>query len=192
MKITRLDKLTDEKHLNLYAASFKNRGHEGRWVYASRRDQPIKGERRADAVIIVPVLHEEGKPPRLVVIKEFRVPLSAWVYAFPAGLLEKGEKPETAARREMLEETGLKVTRVKRKSPLLFSTAGLTDESIVMVFVDAAVVKGGKQALDQSEALEVLLLDHKAVCRLATKPDLPMDAKVWTIMVLYQQLGRLE
>src|SRR5438128_1097670 len=131
MKITHVEKLTDEKWLNLFAARYEHNGHQGRWVYASRKSGPGEG-RRVDAVVMVPVLHEVGKPSRLVMIREFRIPINGYSLAFPAGLLEEGETVEECVRRELMEETGLEVTRFRRISPPLYSSTGLTDEAAVM------------------------------------------------------------
>src|SRR5262245_36100485 len=128
MKILKVEKLTDEKWVNLFAATFENRGHGGRWVFASRKDQPHAGPVEADAVLIVAVLRDPGQPPRLVLLREFRVPVGAYVYGFPAGLIDPGETLETTVRREVREETGFEVTLVKRVSPPLLSSSGLTDE----------------------------------------------------------------
>ena len=136
MKIHQLEKLTDEKWVNLFAVTYEHNGHTGRWVFASRRKKPYGRKTAGDAVIIVPILVEKGQPNRLVLIKEFRVPVGGYIHAFPAGLLEKGEKIEQAVRREMLEETGLEVLRFKRITPALYSTSGLSDESAPMAFVD--------------------------------------------------------
>src|SRR5262249_11432488 len=113
MEITNVEKLTDEKWLNLFAATYRHTAHQGRWVFASRSDKPDPKKRHCDAVLMVAVLRDPDQPPRLVMIKEFRVPVGDYVYGLPAGLLEPGEAIETTVRREMLEETGLAVTAVK-------------------------------------------------------------------------------
>jgi ADP-ribose pyrophosphatase len=190
MKILKVEKITNEKWLNLYAASYEHKGRKGRWIYASRRDSRQQGV-AVDAVIIVPILHAKGKPPRLVLVKEFRVPIGGYNYGLPAGLLEPGEGVEETVRREMREETGMEVVRVKRISPPLCSSTGMTDEATVMVFVDVRSTPETKQALEGSEDIEVLLLDYEQVSRLCDSPDLPLDAKAWNVLYLYQQLGRL-
>ena len=45
----------------------------------------------------------------MVIIREYRVPLDGYEYGFPAGLVDNGESLEQAARRELMEETGLRV-----------------------------------------------------------------------------------
>ena len=57
---------------------------------------------RPDAAIIFP-LTGEGE---VVLVRQYRPPLERMELGLPAGLVEEGEKPEAAARRELLEETG--------------------------------------------------------------------------------------
>ena len=191
MRILDLHKLTDEKWLNLFAATFEHHGHTGRWLFASRRAEPQKGPGAGDAVIIVPILRMPGEPPRLVLEKEFRVPVGDYVYGFPAGLLEPGESVEECVRRELREETGMEVVRFKRVTPPLYSSSGLTDESAAMAFVDVRATPESLPKLEASEDIEVLLLDHAGVCRLCDDTGVRIDAKVWTTLYLYQQLGQL-
>jgi ADP-ribose pyrophosphatase len=190
MKILKRNKLTDEKWLNLFAASYEHNGHSGRWVYASRKPNGVS-DGRPDAVIIVPILHVEGQPPRLVLIKEFRVPVGGYDYGFPAGLLEPGESIEATVRREMLEETAMEVVRIRKVSPPLLSSAGMTDEAVALAYVDVRATPETKQVLEESEDIEVLLLDFEQVCKLCDDPDLPLDAKTWNALYMYQQLGKL-
>jgi ADP-ribose diphosphatase len=190
MKILKLDKLTDERWLNLFAATYEHNGHSGRWVYASRKPNGVP-DGRPDAVIIVPILHVEGQPPRLVLIKEFRVPVGGYDYGLPAGLLEPGESIEATVRREMLEETAMEVVRIRKISPPLLSSAGMTDEAVALAYVDVRATPETKQVLEESEDIEVLLLDFEQVCRLCDNPDLPLDAKTWNALFMYQQLGKL-
>jgi ADP-ribose pyrophosphatase len=191
MKILGVEKLTDEKWLNLFAAKYRHNGKTGRWVFASRKPDPQANKDSCDAVLIVPILQAPGQPPRLVVIKEFRVPVGDYIHGFPAGLLEPGESIEETVRREVLEETGFEVVRIKRVSPPLYSTSGMTDETAAMAFIDVRAVPGSAQRLEGSEDIEVLLLDFAEVCRLCDATDVRFDAKAWTALYLYQQLGRL-
>src|SRR5579871_6363221 len=107
MEVVNVAKLTNEKWLNLFAATYRHDGKTGRWVYASRRPDPTKAEPSVDAVVVVPILRDAGGPPRLVLLREYRVPIADYVYALPAGLPDSGESLEDAARRELREETGL-------------------------------------------------------------------------------------
>jgi ADP-ribose pyrophosphatase len=191
MKILDVQKLTDEKWVNLYAARFEHNGHAGRWVFASRKPAPHAGN-TSDAVLIVAVLHAADAPPRLVLEKEFRVPVGGYVYGFPAGLLEPGESVEEAVRRELREETGLEVTAFKRVTPPLYSSSGLTDESAVLAFVDVRATPETRQHLEASEDIEVLLLDQEQVDKLCDAEGPNFDAKAWMACYLFGKLGRFE
>ncbi len=191
MRILKVEKLTDEQWINLFAASFEHKGHHGRWVFASRKAAPHDGDLRGDAVIIVPILRMPGEPPRLVLEREFRVPVGDYVIGFPAGLLEPGETVEETVRREMLEETGMEVVKFKRVTQPLLSSSGMTDESAAMAFVDVRTTEQARPALEASEDLEVILLDFAGVCRLCDDPTARIDAKAWSALYLYQQLGGL-
>src|SRR4051812_14141589 len=72
------------KWLALYETTFEYKGKEGRWVYSSRRKN-----NNPDAVVVVPVL--TGREPKLVLIKEYRVPLQDYELHFPAGLVDDDE-----------------------------------------------------------------------------------------------------
>ena len=190
MHIHKVEQITHEKWLNLYAATFEHNGHTGRWLYASRKPQP-NTDRSADAVIVVPVLRMPNEPPRLVMVKEFRVPVGDYVFAFPAGLIDQGESIEDVARRELLEETGLELVVVHRVTQPLYSSSGLTDEAVPMIFVDARSTPDSQAKLDASEDLEVVLLDFAGICRLCDDRSARIEAKAWPILYMYQQLGRL-
>ena len=190
MQIKRIEKLTNERWLNLFAADFEHKGHEGRWVFASRQAKPHSG-RHCDAVLVVAVLRNPGEPARLVLVREFRVPVGGYVIGLPAGLIDPGESVEETVRREVLEETGLEVTAIERISPPLFSTSGMSDEATALAFVEVRGTSEGRQQLGASEDLEVLLLDFEQVCRLCDDREVNIDVKAWMVLYLYRQLGKL-
>ena len=57
---------------------------------------------RPDAAIVFP-LTADGE---VVLVRQYRPPLDMMELGLPAGLVEEGERPEEAARRELSEETG--------------------------------------------------------------------------------------
>jgi len=191
MEIVNVEHLTHEKWLNLFAVTYRNGDKPGRWVFASRSHKPYEPTRRAEAVVIVPILLAPDQPPRLVFVKEYRVPIGDYVYGFPAGLLEEGESIENTVRREMLEETGLEVVTFKRVTGPLLSSSGLTDETAALVFVDVQATPESKQQLEGLEEIEVILLDFAGVCEMCANTSVHLDAKAWTVLYMYQQLGKL-
>ena len=66
--------------------------------------------RPPDAVAVVP-LDAEG---RLHLVRQFRPALGRAIAEIPAGILDPGERPRDAARRECMEELGLVPRRLRR------------------------------------------------------------------------------
>ena len=54
--------------------------------------------------------------------------MGRWVYNFPAGLIDEGENPEQAARRELKEETGLDILEIKDWWGPCYSAIGFSNE----------------------------------------------------------------
>jgi ADP-ribose pyrophosphatase len=172
-------KLTDEKWLNLFEVNYvaKN-GDDKSWKIASRQKQPkcITGRYdRPDAVVIVPFHTAKNK---MVITREYRVPLNDYEYGFPAGLLEAGESVEKATRRELREETGLTVSRLIRSTPPIYSSAGMSDESVAMVYVECEGEPSSSANTD-SELIEVLFISPSEAAGLLSDTALKFDAKAW-------------
>lgn len=191
MKIVNIEKIKSVRHLNLFRADYHDRlGQLCHWHFVSRQEQPkwVQGNiERADAAVIVPIHMPSGK---LVVIREFRVPLNDYHYGLPAGLIDVGESTEQAAARELMEETGLRVSVVLGSSPAVFSTAGIADESIIMVYVqcEGQPSNGGNES---SEDIEVCMLSPEEARRLCTADLALFDAKAWLVTSEFARHGKL-
>lgn len=185
------EKQTDEKWLNLFNLVIRKPGGErGTWQMASRRQQPrcIDGDFSSpDAVIIVPLHIESGK---LVTTREFRVPLCGCEYGFPAGLVEDGESVAETAERELEEETGLQLVRVLRTSPPIFSSAGMTDESVAMIYVECEG-RPLERAGVGSEQIEVQMLSRDEAARLCENHNVKFDAKAWLVVSAFARYGEI-
>jgi ADP-ribose pyrophosphatase len=172
-------KLTDEKWLNLFEVSYITRtGDEKSWQIASRQNEPkcLSGNyHRPDAVVIVPFHPVRDK---MVIIREYRVSLDDYEYGVPAGLVDNGESVEQAARRELLEETGLTVSRFIQVSPPIYSSAGMTDESVAMVYVECEGEPSNSANTD-SELIEILFIAPGEARDLLNDTTLKFDAKSW-------------
>ena len=139
----------------------------------------IKGSyHRPDAVVIVPFHTVRNK---MVITREYRVPLDGYEYGFPAGLVDSGESVEQAARRELMEETGLTVRRFIKISPPIYSSAGMTDESVSMVYVDCEGAPSTRENT-ASELIEILLVSPVEAQDLLKDTTLKFDAKAWLVI----------
>jgi len=179
-----IKKLTDCKWANLFEVAYSRGAVESKWFMCSRKERPIEDVGVADAVVIVPII-ETGEGKRLVVTKEFRVPLWDYEYGFAAGLIDDGEDVEDTVARELKEETGLELVEIKHISRPVYSSAGLTDESVHMVLAE---VKGEPtdEWQEHHEDIEVLLLDVDGVKELL-ESDKKIAAKAWGLLYYFAQ-----
>jgi ADP-ribose pyrophosphatase len=149
---------------------------KGSWFWV-RRPQ------NQSAVVIVALV--SGK---LVVIKEYRVPINGFEFGLPAGLIEKGESIEQAVKRELLEETGLVMDYfLKPPSPFIFSSSGLTNESCSVAYVKASG-KLSSLYLEETENIEAMLMDEdevRALMQNAREGFVNIGAKAWFIYEQY-------
>ncbi len=185
-----INKLTDCAWLNLFEVRFTRKNQRDRsWLMCSRKSRPVEDASKADIVAIVATTDsQEGK--RLVVTKEFRVPIWDYEYGFPTGLIDDGEDVTTAASRELKEETGLDLVKVNHVSLPVFSSAGLTDESCSMVLVEAKGETSDRWSQDY-EDIEVLFLDVEGIRDLLASKK-KIAAKAWGLLYHYATAGRID
>ena len=191
MKIKNVEKITDCRHLNLYEISYRNQnGIEKSWHIASRADKPkcVTGQfDMPDAVVIVPFHNENDK---LVIIKEFRVPLGGYQYGFPAGLVDEGETIEQTCLRELKEETGLNVTYIKKISPPVYSSSGMTDESVSMVYVECDGTPSNKGNED-SEDITTIFVSPPEASELCEDSKIKLDVKTWLVLFSFAETEQI-
>jgi ADP-ribose pyrophosphatase len=194
IKVNNLTLLAETKFLSLVDAEYENKkGTTKHWIIASRKDfKTLKNQyfnevkEKIDAVVIM-ALHKELK--KLVLIKQFRVPLNDYVYELPAGLVDEDELMEQAVKRELREETGLNLLEIdynKTKNGVYIS-AGMTDESVALVYCSCEGTVSNKY-LEADEDIETLLISQeeaKEILRETTK----MDIKVYMLLQSFSILG---
>ena len=191
MKIQNVEKITDCRHLNLYEISYINQnGTERLWQFTTRADQPkcVTGQfDMPDAVVIIPFYKKKDK---LVIIKEFRVPLGGYQYGFPAGLVDKGETIEQTCIRELKEETGLSVTRIIKSSPPVFSSSGISDESVSMIYVECDGTPSNK-GNEGSEDITTIFVTQAEASELCKNSKIKLDVKTWLVLFSFAENGRI-
>jgi ADP-ribose pyrophosphatase len=191
MDITKVEPLARGKWLSLFRIDFRLEGRAERsWSLVTRNAEPkcVRGDfADPDVVIIVPF---HTGLARLVLIREFRPALAGDQYGFPAGLVDQGESVVEAVRRELREETGLVLTRVIRQSPSIYSSAGMTDESAVLVVVECEGAPSDAEP-HEGEIIDVVFVSPGEAGRLCADPTLKFDAKAWIVASHFAATGRI-
>ncbi len=189
MKITGIEKLSKTQHLNLFDIQYKDKNNRDRtWVAVSRSEEPkciTQKTDPADASVII-AYHTDSE--KLVIIKEFRVPLGDYQYGFPAGLIDPGETAEDSAVRELFEETGLSLNKIIRVGPPVYSSSGMSDESVSMVYAECSGTPTNKEAMD-SEDIEPLLISQEDAKFILSAKENKFDVKTWIFLQNYIENG---
>ena len=119
-----------------------------------------------DWVIVIPE-HENN----FLMVRQWRHGEKALSWEFPGGVIDAGEKPEEAARRELLEETGASAGSLvclgsMNPNPALFSNH-------THVFLARDLTFSGKQELDDDEYVQYEEMPKEKVFSLLGTKEFP-------------------
>ena len=121
------------------------------------------------AVIIAPFLNKNT----VVMMRQFRPALKKYIYELPAGTLDPHESPAVCARRELLEETGLK-TKKLTKLGSIYPVPGYSTE-VIHIFKAEQLTLTQAQPEDY-EVIEIMPMTRPKVRQLMAQGKL-WDAK---------------
>lgn len=120
--------------------------------------------RHPGAAAVVPVLSpKDAEDPQILLIRQYRYAAGGTIWEVPAGKLDPGESPEACARRELLEEAGVRAGHVERLTSIL-TTPGFTDERIHLFA--AWDLAEGEHRREADEFMEVRPLALSQVLRM--------------------------
>lgn len=135
MELTKFEKVRDGKYLKNYELTYRNKaGREKKYEMVSRRElagiEDVGG--KPSGVSIVATYGD-----RMLLLHEFRMGVNRTIYNLCAGMLEPGESIEKCVARELYEETGLKVKKIKKILPPSFAAVAISDTTTYIAFVEA-------------------------------------------------------
>jgi ADP-ribose pyrophosphatase len=142
-----------------------------------------------DSVMVVAVTNK-GK---LVFIRQHRYLVGEEVLEFPSGGINDEESQEEAARREFLEETGYKCSKLVNLGAF-YETYGQLNRQIHLFFTKE--IQKSRQDLDRGERgfedIQVELIDFEKGVELAVNNKMPLAASTLAVLILKEKIGRKE
>jgi len=137
---------------------------------------------RPDAAIIFPLTREGD----VVLVRQYRPPLERMELGLPAGLVDEGEKPEAAARRELLEETGYSGGEWELLGSLA-SSPSLKD-NWAYLFLARGVEETSAPDPDEHELVEVVRVSVEDLPGLIRVGEIVSSSGVAAVMLALERL----
>ncbi len=134
-------------------------------------EQITKNKDNGDAVVIIPITRDGN----FVMIVESRPNTKETVAVeFPAGMVDAGENPDEAAKRELLEETGYVADNIYQLE-WHYQDQGCS-QAIIRIYVAEGCHKVQEQRLDSEERLKPIEMTYSEILKLIQEGDLVNDA----------------
>lgn len=127
------------------------------------------------AALVVPFF---GK--KVVFIRQYRGVIGKYIWELPAGTIDPGETPRACAKREVTEETGYRVSAVK-KLGMIYTTPGFCTEKIHIFTAEC-----DRRVPAERDADEVISVRHMSVNEIRSlfKKGKIVDAKTISAMAM--------
>ena len=150
MQVKKIEKKNEGKYITRYDITYLlNNGEEKVYEIISRDKNitDISQLRKTEPDSVVLIMEDETGD-KILLNREFRMSIGEWIYNFPAGLIDPGETPETAAARELREETGLELKEIQDRIDGGYSAIGFSNE------LTECFLGGGVGGLQESTSFE--------------------------------------
>jgi len=127
--------------------------------------------RHSGSVVILAV--EDGSEPRILLERQYRHAARQLLWELPAGRIDEGENDLTAARRELLEETGYTAARWRRILSF-YASPGFLAETMNLYL--ARGLRPGQAQPEADEVIHIRMLPLSAAVRMVMRGTVK-DAK---------------
>jgi ADP-ribose pyrophosphatase len=141
--------------------------------------------RHSGSVVIAPV-DDTGGEPRILLARQYRYAADQYMWELPAGRIDAGEQTLTAAKRELLEETGIRAKKWKRLFGF-YASPGFLDETMD-IFLATELDQGDAQP-EADEQIEAKFFPLKNALNMVKSGEIA-DAKTMMTVLWLAQLGR--
>jgi len=129
---------------------------------------------------------DEGE---VVMIKQYRHPVNDVLLELPGGFIDKGESPEVAMARELMEETGYRFTSVEQVGEIA-ANPGILD-NFTLLFLARGGKKNAGQNLDHNEDIEIVTISLDRLKELLLQNKIVQSLHANCVFYALKRLGKL-
>ena len=151
-------------------------------------DKPVRRDiiRHNGSVVILAVDDSKKKDPLIVIERQYRHAAGQFLYEVPAGKIDGNEDRLAAAKRELIEETGL---RAKKWTELTryFASPGFLGEWMQVYLAEDLTSGAAKPEPD--ERIEIFQVRLSEILRLIERGEI-RDGKTLVSVMLYARLRK--
>ena len=123
--------------------------------------------------VVVLAVDDSTSPPRVLLERQYRYAADDYLWELPAGHIDPGEVPARAAKRELLEETGL-TAKTWKHALKFYVSPGILDETMD-IFLATGLIRG-KAMPEEDERIQTRFFTLPAALKMAQNGTI-RDAK---------------
>jgi ADP-ribose pyrophosphatase len=138
------------------------------WITTDQVLEPsgVRGRRdivRHTGSVVILAVDETHSEPRVLLVRQYRHAAQQYLWELCAGRIDKGEKEPSAAKRELIEETGYTAARWKRILNF-YASPGFVAETMSIYL--ATGLRPGTARPEEDEVIEIKFFPLSAVVRM--------------------------
>jgi ADP-ribose pyrophosphatase len=135
--------------------------------------------------VVIAAVDDTGREPRVLLLKQYRYAADQFMWELPAGRIDEGERTLPAAKRELLEETGVRAKRWKRLFQF-YASPGFLDETMD-VFL-ATDLHQGEAEPEEDEQIEAKFFPLSRGLKIVRSGEI-QDAKTMCALLFLSKMA---